>query len=84
MKVVLVLVPTWAKLLLVLQAPFARWIWYCVAPVDAVHDSDTELDVVPVTVRPVGAGGGVVPPPVVPVTVFDGPDVPLALDAVTR
>jgi len=36
---------------------------YPVAPLDAVHDRETLDDVVPVTVSPVGAGGGVTVPP---------------------
>ena len=61
-----------------------RYTLYPVAPEEEFHDSDTELDVVPVTARPVGVGGIVVPPEVVvPVTAPDLADSPAQFVAET-
>ena len=51
---------------------------------EALQDNDTELDVVPVTDRPPGVGGTIVPPEVVvPVTAPDRADSPAELVAET-
>ena len=63
MKLEAAVAPTWLKVLLAAQAPAARWTWYCVAPDEPVHDSETELDVVLVTASAPGAAGTVPPVP---------------------
>jgi hypothetical protein len=61
-----------------------RYTLYPVAPLEALHANDTELDVVPVTARPVGVGGTDGPlPAVVPVTAADCADSPAEFVAVT-
>jgi hypothetical protein len=61
-----------------------RYTLYPVAPLEALHDNDTELDVVPDTASPLGVGGTEVPPDVVvPVTAPDCADSPAEFVAET-